>query len=74
MATGEAVERFLARRRHLLARLEHVNGVLRRWNEYEANAHLPPDLRRDLAAPSLARDAAQGLHRRLADELARLDG
>jgi hypothetical protein len=65
---------YLRRRRGLLVRLARVERALARWDAWETNALLPEDLRRPLAPPVLTREALDGLHRMLTEELARLDG
>jgi hypothetical protein len=62
------------RRRRLLVRLERVAGARRRWDAWEANARRPEDRRRPVARPVLDREALDGLHEMLTEELARLDG
>ncbi len=73
-STGDAALAYLRRREHLLVRLQRVNVALSRWHEREADACLPGGLRRDVPTPTLSREALDGLHRMLVDELGRLDG
>ena len=42
-----------AQHAHNLLRLARVNATLSIWDEYEANALLPPDQRRPLSRPKL---------------------
>ncbi len=72
-AGGGLIGPQLTRRRSILARLERVNSALRAWEQWEANRHLPPDLRRQLRKPTLSREALTGLHRMLVEELGRLE-
>ncbi len=65
---------YLRRRERLLARLARVNAAISRWNEWEANAYMPGDLQRDVPQSTLPREALDGLHRMLTEELGRLDG
>lgn len=74
LAISDAAVAYLNRRERLLIQLERVNAAITRWDEWEANAHLPGDLRRDMPHPTLFRAALDGLHRMLTEELGRLDG
>jgi hypothetical protein len=65
---------YLRRRRGMLVRRARVERALQRWDVWETNALLPEALRRPLAPPELTREALDGLHRMLTEELARLDG
>jgi hypothetical protein len=65
---------YLRRRRAMLVRLARVERALARWDAWETNTLLPDDLRRSVPAPVLTREALDGLHRMLTEELARLDG
>ena len=70
---------FLARRRHLLVRLERVHAALARWDALEAAAQLPAAqlpaaLRRPVRRPVLTRASLEDLHSMLVEELARLAG
>lgn len=73
MPTSEAAVAYLRRRQRILARLERVNAALTAWAEYDANTHLPDDLKREVRRPELSREALTGLHAMLVEELARLD-
>ena len=73
-ATTDAAVAYLRRRERLLIRLARVNAAISRRNEWEANAHLPGALRRDVPQSTLPREALDGLHRMLTEELGRLDG
>ena len=72
-ASADALD-YLRRRERLLARLDRVNDAISAYDEYDANAHLPADLRRTLRPPTLSRQALAGLHQMLVEELARLEG
>ena len=65
---------YLRQRERLLARLQRVNDAISANDEYEANRHLPVDLRRKVRPPTLSRQALAGLHQMLVEELARLEG
>jgi hypothetical protein len=65
---------YLRRRRRLLVRLERVARARRRWDAWEAVARLPEARRRPVVRPVLDRDALDGLHEMLSEELARPDG
>jgi hypothetical protein len=71
---ADAALAYLRRRRHLLVRLGRVERALCRWDAWETNSLLPDDLRRSVPSPVLTREALDGLHRMLIEELARLDG
>jgi hypothetical protein len=71
---ADAASAYLRRRRSLLVRLARVERALRRWDVREADGLLPEDLQRPVTPPVLTREALDGLHRMLAEELARLDG
>ncbi len=72
-STANAALDYLRQRERLLARIQRVNDALCAYDEYEANRHLPPDLRRQLRKPTLSREALTGLHRMLVEELGRLE-
>jgi hypothetical protein len=61
-------------RRRLLGRLERVARARRRWDAWEADARLPEARRRPVTEPVLDREALDGLHETLSEELARPDG
>lgn len=65
---------YLCQRWRLLVRLERVNAAVSRWDEWQARAYMPEGLWRDVPTPTLSRQALDGLHRMLVEELARLDG
>jgi hypothetical protein len=65
---------YLRRRRRLLVRLEWVGRTLLRWEAWETNVRLTNDLQRPVPPPVLPREALDGLHELLTEELARLDG
>lgn len=75
MFTGDAADRFLRlrnieqKREAILERLDRVNASISAWNEYEANEHLPADLKRALPQPELSRQTLNDLHTVLLDEL-----
>jgi len=71
---ADAALAYLCQRRRLLVRSERVNAAISRWDEWEANVCMPEGLRRDVPPPTLSREALDGLHRLLTEELARLDG
>ncbi len=71
---SDAAPAYLRHRERLLARLERVNDAISAYDEWEANAHLPPDLRRALPTPPVSREGLNQLHRMLVEELARLEG
>jgi hypothetical protein len=71
---ADAALAYLRRRRRLLVRLGRVERALFRWDVWETNDLLPDDLQRPVASPVLTREALDGLHRMLTEELARLDG
>ena len=71
-ASEDALD-YLRQRERLLARIERVNDALSAYDEFEANRHLPPDLRRTLPVPTLSREALTGPHRMLVEELGRLE-
>ncbi len=73
-ATTDSAVAYLHRRERLLLRLARVNAAISRRNEWEANAYMPGDLRRDVPQPTLPREALDGLHQMLTEELGRLDG
>ncbi len=73
-STSDTALAYLRRRERLLVRLARVNTAISRRNEWEANAHMPGDLRRDVPQSTLPREALDGLHRMLTEELGRLDG
>ena len=73
-STGDTALTYLRRRARLLVRLTRVNAALRRWHEREADACLPADLRRSVPMPTLPREALEGLHRLLVEELGLLAG
>lgn len=60
---------FGQRVQQLRARLARVNAALCRWDEYDAMAVLPSDLRREVRCPTLTRAALKGLQARLVGEL-----
>jgi hypothetical protein len=68
--TALDVQRFLKHRQSLLAKLARVNAALTRADEYEANQHLPPDLRWKLHPPTISRRDLADFHRMLVEELA----
>lgn len=72
LAISDAAVAYLNRRERLLIRLERVNEAISRRNEWEANAYMRGDLRRDVP-PTLSREALDGLYRMLLEELGRLD-
>lgn len=74
LSVTDTVLVYLRRREQLLGRQARVNVAISRRNEWEANAHTPGDLRRDVPQPALPREALDGLHRRLTEEPGRLDG
>ena len=50
-----------------------MDAAIEAYDEWAANRHLPPDLRRPLPEPALPRAALADLHRVLVEELARLE-
>ena len=60
-------------RTRLPATLERVDAAIRAWDEWQANQHLPLDLRRNLRKPEVGRIALNGLHWMLVEELERLE-
>jgi hypothetical protein len=75
-ASGRAQLRLVGLRqdRREVVRLGRVEQALLRWEAWETNALLPNDLQRPATPPVLTREALDGLHRMLTEELARLDG
>ena len=71
-ASDDALD-LLRRRERLLARIARVNDALSAYDEFEANRHLPPELRRALPVPTLSRKALTGPHGMLVEELGRLE-
>ena len=70
MTTSRAAEHLTA----TVARLAHVNAALSVSDEYEANGLLPPDQRRPLARPTLARGGLKELQRMLVQRIGELEG
>lgn len=66
-------DEFKRRQRGLVRKLKRVDQALARWEEYEATQSLPGDIRPDVAAPSLSRDALESLRATLVSILAELD-
>ena len=64
---------YLRRRERLLARLQRVNETIAQYDGWEANEHLPPDLRREVPKPQFPRTALVEFHRMLVEELGRLE-
>jgi hypothetical protein len=68
MTTDEAraqLRAFLRTRRATAARLRRVNAALSRWDEYDAAAAMPADLRPHVERPTLSRGALKELQRTL---------
>jgi hypothetical protein len=65
---------YLRRRRQMLVRLATVARTRRRWETWERNQRLPPRQPIPVTKPTLDREALDGLHAMLTEELARLDG
>jgi hypothetical protein len=57
---------FLRTRRATAARLRRVQAELVRWDEYDAAAAMPADLRPEVERPTLSRGALTELRRMLA--------
>ena len=55
------VREFRAHGRRTLARLQRVNEALGQWDEVEAAAAMPEDLRPQVEAPTLSRPALKEL-------------
>lgn len=68
----EHVEREL-RRRQLWGRLRAVNRALAAAEEYEANQHMPADLRRELPAPILSYDDLVMLRETILEKLGEIE-
>ena len=64
---------YLRRRERLLVQLQLVTAALAQHDEWEANCHLPPEVRRDLPEPPFSRPVLAALHRMLAEELGHLE-
>jgi hypothetical protein len=62
-----------AQHAHNLLRLARVNAALSAWEEYEANALLPPDQRRPLLRPKLTRGGLKELQLMLVQRIGELE-
>jgi hypothetical protein len=69
----ESVLGYLRQRRATLLRLRRVRRTLRQWDEYEAQALLPPGIPRRACAPLLSRDAVESLRDVLLEHLHELE-
>ena len=56
---ADVADRYLQHRTAIMRRLERVNRSLAYADEYEANKHLPADLRRPMRAPTFASPNSQ---------------
>jgi hypothetical protein len=61
---------FLANRAATLVRLRRVNEALSAWDEYEAAAELPADIRPRASRPTLSRAALKEVQRVLVQAIA----
>ena len=68
-----AVRAFHGQRAATLSRLRRVNEALARWDEVEAAAAVPEDLRPHVEAPTLSRQALQELQQMLGECIGELE-
>jgi hypothetical protein len=64
---------FLRTRRATAARLRRVNAALSRWDEYDAAAAMPADLRPQVERPTLGRGALKKLQGMLVGAIGELE-
>jgi hypothetical protein len=65
---------FRRTRRSTAARLRRVNAALSRWDEYDAAAAMPADIRPIVAPPTLSRAALKALQAMLVGVIDELEG
>lgn len=68
-----SVAHFLRARAATLTRLRRVNEALSAWDEYDATALLPQDVRPRIQPPPLNREALQDLQRVLVETVGELE-
>jgi hypothetical protein len=73
-SAADAAQAYLRRRRSLLVRLARVERALRHCDVWGADGLPWEDRGRAAGRPVLTREALDGLHRMLTEELERLDG
>jgi hypothetical protein len=56
-------------RAEIVERVHRINAALIGWDQFDANALLPPDLRREVVTPILDRATLKQLRRMLLAEL-----
>ena len=64
---------FQAHRRATLVRLRRVNAALSQWDEVEAAAEMPADLRPEVPRPTLSRQALKELQQMLVEVVGELE-